>query len=155
MERRLEVMMMMIMMMMMIIIMMMMISLREKLRVAGAAAVIVCEIKPMEITDVSPYNLALNEFLQSWGDDEFSYGCRTQMRLDYLKRDGYHIQPQFQTVLDRTYACALMGIHVPCPTPFEEFTPYHVRRRWELDWPRLGEGCWGGMRAPINEYGWR
>ena len=127
----------------------------ERLRAAGAASTIVCEIKPMEIVDVSPYNVLLNEYLLTEGGSESSYGCRTQIRLDYLKRDGYHLLPQYESILDRTYACALMGVHVPCPTPFEEFTPFHVRRRWDAEWPSLGGNCWGAMRAPSSDYGWR
>ena len=128
--------------------------LSERLRVAGASATIICEIKPMEVVDVSPYNALLNEYLLTEGGDR-NFGCRTQTRLDHLKRDGYHLLPQYQTILDRTYACALLGIHVPCPTPFEEFTPFHVRRRWDVEWPSLGGNCWGAMRAPNFDYGWR
>ena len=122
-------------------------KLRWKLRAAGAVAVVVCQLKPMQVTDVTPYNKLLHEYLLAEG--EGGYGCRTQIRLDYLKHDGYHVLPKYDSIIDRTYACAMMGVPVPCPTPFDEFSPYHVRRRWEADWPRIGD------RAQSTNHGWR
>ena len=109
--------------------------LRRRLREAGALGVTVCQIKPMEIMDVTPYNSLLHEYLRSVG----SSGCRTQIRRSFLQRDGFHIKHQFDSVLDRNYAYALMGLHVPCPTPDEDFLPDHVRRRRDFDWPRPAE----------------
>ena len=105
---------------------------------AGAVAVVVCQLKPMEITDVTPYNQLMDEYLgreRDRGRDGF--GCRTQIRLDFLKPDGYHVRPDFDAVIDRTYACAFLGVPVPRPTPWDCFVPDNVRRRWELEWPRL------------------
>ena len=107
------------------------------LTAAGAAAIVVCEIKPIRSVDVRCHNALLNDYLLSKGDR--GYGCKTQIRMSYLKqKDGLHIRPEFASIMDRTYACALLGIHVPCPTPSEDFVPDHVRRRFEMDWPRVG-----------------
>ena len=116
-------------------------TLRRRVMAAGAEAVIVCQLKPMQVVDVTPFNELLNEYLRrekERGRD--GYGCQTQIRLEHLKGDGYHIRPDFASVLDRTYACAFIGIDVPDPTPWDEFAPSFVRRRWEADWPRLVGG---------------
>ena len=116
-------------------------ALRRKVMAAGATAVIVCQLKPMQMTDVTPYNEALDTYLRrekQHGRD--GYACRTQIRLDYLRGDGFHLKPDYWSVLDRTYACALLGCEVPFPTPWDEFAPGFVRRRWEVDWPRLTAG---------------
>ena len=59
--------------------------LRGILRMAGAKAVVVCQIKPMQVCNVTPYNELLSSYLgaQRWG-----FGCRTQVRLCFLKSDG-------------------------------------------------------------------
>ena len=117
---------------------------------AGAKAVVVCQIKPMQITDVSPYNDFVDQYLRKEKErGRDGYGCRTQIRLNFLKGDGYHVKPEFGSVLDRTYACALLGINVPFPTPWNEFAPSHVRRQWEAEWPSLV----GGGRDTIH-HGW-
>ena len=118
-----------------------------KLREAGAKAVVLCQLKPMQLTNVTPYNELLDNYLRNLGSG--GYGCRTQIRLEYLKTDGYHILPQYDSIIDRTYACALMGIPVPYPTPFNEFVPYHVRQRWEREWPRIG------VEGRTINHGWR
>ena len=123
--------------------------LRQRLVQEGAGAVIVCQLKPMQVTDVSPYNTLLDEYLhreKEYGRDGF--GCRTQIRLNFLRNDGYHVGPQYCSVIDRTYACAFLGMPVPDPTPPGEFVPDAVRKRWEVEWPRLG----GGRR--FTENGW-
>ena len=43
--------------------------------------------------------------------------------MDSLKGDGYHVKPEFGSVLDRTYACAFLGIDVPFPTPWVNLPP--------------------------------
>ena len=116
-------------------------TLRRKVMTAGAEAVIVGQLKPMEVVDVTPVNELLNQYLRrerERGRDGFA--CQTQTRLQHLKGDGYHIRPDYASVLDKTYACAFMGIEVPDPTPWDEFSPSFVRRRWEADWPRLVGG---------------
>ena len=112
--------------------------LRKGLYAAGATAVVTCQIKPMQTTDVTPYNAMLSDYI--WTQGMSGYGCRTQIRLSHLKNDGYHVLPQYDSTIDKTYACALIGISVPCPTPMDEFTPNHLRRRWAMDWPRVGRG---------------
>ena len=116
---------------------------RLRLRVmeAGAAAVVVCQLKPMQIRDVTPYNTLLDDYLRLEREQgRGGHGCRTQIRLKHLKSDGYHVMPQMDSTIDRTYACAFLGIPVPCPTPWDEFVPPHDRRRWETQWPRLVGG---------------
>ena len=124
--------------------------LRKKLREAGAESVVVCQLKPMQIVDVSPYNKLLSEYLRTERNEgRGGFGCRTQIRLEFLKTDGFHIRPEFDAVIDRTYACAFLGIPVPRPTPWDCFVPINVRRRWESEWPRLT-----GVRASMNIHGW-
>ena len=116
---------------------------------AGAAAVVVCQLKPMQTTDVSPYNGLLDKYLRGEKDrGRDGFGCSTQIRLDFLKGDGHHVRPEFASVIDRTYACAMLGIHVPFPTPFDEFTPSFLRQRWESEWPRVG------VRSNTANHGW-
>ena len=101
-----------------------------------------CQLKPMEVMDVTPLER---------GYGRGGYGCRTQIRLGQLRPDGYHVQPSFCGVIFRMYACAILGVEVPCPTPDDAFVPTSVRRRWEAEWPRLeSEG-----RAHIERHGWR
>ena len=108
---------------------------RRLLISSSAAAVVICQIKPMQTVDVRPFNQSLHQYLSSCGTA--NYGCLTQIRMDYLRADGTHISPKYGTVLDRTYACALRGVPVPSPTPEYDFVPYAFRRRWDDDWPRL------------------
>ena len=109
--------------------------LRESIRVAAAVAVVVCEAKPMQVTDVRPHNSLLDSYLRSKGRTGF--GCRTQIGMRTLKPDGYHIHPSKYYVLAKTYACAIQGLPVPCPTPVDDFIPLMDRRRYELEWPRV------------------
>ena len=97
---------------------------------------VTCQLKPMQVIDVTPYNELLSNYLRSKG--QAGFGCRTQIRLSHLKEDGYHVRPQFDSTIDKTFACAIIGIPVPCPTPMDEFVPDHVRHRWETDWPKVG-----------------
>ena len=120
--------------------------LRGRLKSEGATDVVVCQAKPMQTADVTPHNQQLSEYLRG---QVRGYGCRTQIRLEYLKSDGFHIRPQFDSVIDKTYACAIRGVSVPSPTPPNEFVPISVRRRWESDWPRIS----GGITSNRN-HGW-
>ena len=123
---------------------------RRRVMAAGAEAVVVCQLKPMRTTNVTPYNDLLNSYLRAEknkGRDGF--GCRTMIRLDSLKADGFHIKPDFVSVIARTYACAFLGTEVPDPTPWDQFSPSQDRRAWELDWPRLAGG-----RATMMHHGW-
>ena len=114
--------------------------LRDLILSLSAAAVVVCQIKPMAVVDVRPYNQLLHNYLGSCG--EGNYGCTTQIRMDYLAADGFHVNHRYSTIIDRTYACALLGTPVPCPTSDDDFVPPIMRRRYETQWPRL-EGSRG------------
>ena len=117
-------------------------KLRGTLSLSGAAAVVVCQVKPMELGDVSPYNELLSDYLRG---QRGGFGCSTQIRLGHLRSDGYHVNPQFDSIIDKTYACAIRGIPVHDPTPRGAFVPMFMRRRYETEWPRLGGGV--GLRA--------
>ena len=124
-------------------------QLRRRVMAAGARAVVVCQVKPMQTTDVTPHNVQLNTYLRmerNRGRDGF--GCQTMIRLDFLESDGYHLRPDSHSVVARTYACAFRGINVPDPTPWDEFTPSYGRRARELEWPRLAGG-----RASMTQHG--
>ena len=105
-----------------------------------------------------PHSQLLHEYLLATHNDGGTvYGCRTQIRLEYLKADGFHVKPQYDPVIDKTYACAVMGINVPCPTPPDEFMPEHIRQQWRKDWPevgRMGDSS-GRFEGPRWNYGWR
>ena len=116
-------------------------ALRELILSSSAKEVVVCEMKPMTSVDVRPYNLRVHNYLVSCGKG--GWGCRTQIRIPYLRADGFHLKPQYDSVLYRTYACALVGTHVPDPTPFDDLMPEHIRRRWESQYPRPG-----GKKSP-------
>ena len=125
-------------------------QLRWKVMAAGAGGVVVCEVKPMQTMDVTPHNSHLNDYLckeSRYGRG--GHGCRTQTTIDSLQPDGYHIKPEYDGILDKTYACAIIGVNVPCPTPISQFLPFHVRRRKDQEWPRLG-----GLRDQPRNYGW-
>ena len=47
-------------------------QLRGRMRAAGATAVVVCQIKPMKVTDVTPYNVLLDDYLRA---QVGGYGC--------------------------------------------------------------------------------
>ena len=111
-------------------------ALREIILSSSAKAVVVCEPKPMKWVDVRPASVRIHNHLVSIGKGGF--GCRTQIRMRYLRDDGFHIQPKHDSILDRTYACALLGVHVPDPTPFGDLAPEYTRRRWENEYPRVG-----------------
>ena len=110
-------------------------QLRQRLLTAGAEAVVVAEVKPMQHTDVRPYNRYLHHYLRAQGQS--GYGVQTQIRMEYLRPDGFHIRGQFDSVVDKTYACALLGVPVPNPTPVDNFEPDHVRRQRNIEWPVL------------------
>ena len=82
---------------------------------ARAEAVIVAEVKPMRHVDVRQHNRSLHNYLRAQGRS--GYSVQMQIRMDYLRHDGFHIGKLFESVVDKTYACALMGILVPNPTP--------------------------------------
>ena len=130
-------------------------TVRGTLYAAGAATVVICQVKPMTKVDVSPYNRLLHDYLCFQPDG--GPGCETQIHMADIKPssdgigNGFHIRPECVAILDRTYACAIRNVPVPCPTPLNDFVPIHVRRRWETEWPRL-DRVGGGAR--MNHYGW-
>ena len=94
---------------------------------AGAVGVVTCQVKPMQAIDVSPHNSLLNNYLLvERRKGRGGYGIRTPISLDNLKPDGYHVRPEYDPVIDRTYACAILGVDVPNPTPLDQFVPYDV-----------------------------
>ena len=106
---------------------------------------VVCQLKPMAVVDVRPYNEVLSNYLTACGPGGF--GCLTQIRMEFLKPDGFHVHQRYCTVIDRTYACAIRGIPVPCPTPQDNFVPSFVRRRMDREFPRLvGQAGGNGMQ---------
>ena len=111
-------------------------TLREFILSKSAKAVVVCQLKPMTRVDVRPYSWQIHDYLLSCG--KTGYGCRTQIRLRHLKEDGFHVQLKHDSILDKTYACALLGIHVPDPTPISDLVTDELRRKWESQWPRAG-----------------
>ena len=113
-------------------------ELRHMILGRGARDLRVMQIKPMRYVDVRPYNERLHHYLLDCPDP--TYGCRTQIRMNFLKADGFHIHPMYYSVLDRTYACALLAVEVPCPTPDDDYVPMEVRRNYQRDWPRLAGG---------------
>ena len=114
-----------------------------------AESVTVCQIKPMREKDVSPYNFLLDDYLRALGIP----GCLTQIRMEDLRSDGFHIIRQVDSVIDRTYACALMRVPVPCPTPLQNFVPLHIKRRYQKEWPLPG-GRTGRFEGQHGSHGW-
>ena len=110
----------------------------------------------MQCVDVTAYNSKLHYYLLSQGG--LGYGCETQVKLNHLANDGYHVRKEFSPVMDLTYACAVMGAPMPHPTLREDFVPDHIRRRRDLEWPRLpgGGGAQYGVRSEgqSNIHGW-
>ena len=113
-----------------------------ELRRSGAGEVVLCEMKPMRDINVVPYNIRIHALILC---NEGVGGCSTQIQHDYLKEDGYHVRPEFGSVLDRTYACAVMDRTVPCPYFDSGIYDWHTRRHWEQEWPPLwGRGMGSG-----------
>ena len=113
-------------------------ELRHLILARGARDLRIMQIKPMRHVDVRPYNERLHRYLLDCPDP--TYGSGTMIRMSFLKGDGFHIHPMYHSVLDRTYACALLAVEVPCPTPDDDFVPIEVRRNFQRDWPRLARG---------------
>ena len=128
--------------------------LRRIILEAGAATVILCQVKPMQHIDVTPHNASLHSYLRANG----SYGVPTQIRLGSLKDDGYHVRDRYVSVIYKTYACAIMGIHVPCPTPWDEFVPDQIRRQRDREYPELPRrgNVWDGLSSEGQHrvHGW-
>ena len=103
-------------------------ELRHLILGRGARDLKIMQIKPMRHVDVRPYNERLHRYLLDCPDP--TYGSGTMVRMSFLKGDGFHIHPMYHSVLDRTYACALLAVEVACPTPDDDFVPIEVRRNF-------------------------
>jgi hypothetical protein len=79
----------------------------------GARGMTVCEVKPMNLMDMTPYSKSL---YHSCRNKKISW-CQTQSGVRNLRDDGYHMLPASFRVLNVTYAYAVMGKPVPNPTP--------------------------------------
>ena len=114
----------------------------------GARGVAVCEVKPMSLLDVTPFSdLLRRRCLESkigW--------CQTQLEIANLKEDGFHILPPFLRVLDASYACAVMGVPVPHPTPAYRKWRHH---KLQGEWPQLERGRMNVWRRREEERGMR
>jgi hypothetical protein len=100
----------------------------------GAKGVVVCEAKPMSLLNVTPFT----DLLQQRCLARKIGWCQTQLGIGHLKEDGNHILPSFFQILDATYACAVMGVPVPHPTPTYRKWRHH---KLPVEWPRL-ENAW-------------
>ena len=119
----------------------------------SAAAVVVLETKPIRHIDVSPFNGMLHKLCVSRRN---VFGCRTQIRMRDLGRDGFHVAPDCVDIVDKTYACALLGIPVPCPTPSGDFLHPEQTVRYRREYPRIGETEERGQERDLNAiHGWR
>lgn len=127
----------------------------------GCTGVVLCEVKPIHFMDVTPYNNALN--LKSL--EKGTYGCKNQIRDEDLGSDGFHVKQSCLSVLEKTYACAALGVRVPCPSP--PGLGWHLRRqrRYEAEWPRVRrtaremENVWDARKKrrneePLNNFHW-
>jgi hypothetical protein len=98
----------------------------------GARGVTICEVKPMNLMDVTPFSKLLHRNCKSrkigW--------CQTQLGVGDLKNDGYHILPSSLKVLDGTYAYAVMGMPVPNPTQTYQKWRHQLM---EQEWPQVGK----------------
>ena len=114
----------------------------------SAKETVICQLKPMRHVNVVPYNKLLHEYLRSEG----SIGCQTMIRAEFLKADGFHVLPRFRSVLNRQFACALLGVPVPCPTPYDDFVPNYVKEQYDQEWPAFGGN--GGTEGISGRNGW-
>ena len=121
--------------------------LREATCWANAKETVICQVKPMQHVDVTHHNKLLHEYLCKQGVT----GCQTMICMEFLGRDGFHIMPQFKSVLHRQFACALLGVPVPCPTPYQNFISGHIRRAFDQNWPNLMGSSTEGSNS---HHGW-
>jgi hypothetical protein len=131
------------------------------LEVCGeAAAVVVMEAKHIRHLDVTMFNEAFHKLCVPRKN---VFGCHTQVKMRDLGRDGYHVSPHCVDILDKTYACSILGIPVPCPTQARDFFHPMQNREYEAAWPRIRENGGGRMRREDQEgtrssnaiHGWR
>ena len=90
----------------------------DALEEAEATAVVAVEIKPMRHINVIPHNESLHHLLVA---RRGVYGCHTQIRMEDLTHDGFHVKRDCAGIVDRTFAYAMMGNPVPRPSKKEDF----------------------------------
>ena len=120
-----------------------------------AAAVVVVQVKPIRSLDVTDFNKAIHRLCVS---REGVFGCHTQITMRDLASDGFHVSPHCGDIVDKTYACAILGKPVPCPTPPEGFFHPWQSAAYEQEWPRVDENKskQGGQERVRNAiHGWR
>ena len=103
----------------------------------GCEWVVICEVKPMRHMDVAPYSYALH--LKSL--EKGTFGCRNQIREEDLGNDGFHLKRSSLSILEKTYACAVLGVPVPCPAPPGLEWRQRQRQYYEEEWP-MTENVW-------------
>ena len=130
-------------------------TLRTELWQRGAIHIVVSSLRPTQRADVGEHNKAIHRYLGTKRDEDGGHGCSTQVRLHHLRADGLHLHPRFYSVLQQTFAFALMGKYVPDPTPFDCYEPDHVRQPFLRDWPVVGLNGRQADRASSNNYGWK
>ena len=108
----------------------------------GAVGVCVCEVKPMNFMDVTPYSNAIHSAcLRMRAQGHQVQGMETQIGVSNLMKDGFHIMPSFAGVLDKTYACAVVGVPVSCPTPsWDRYRDPSLKDRWPTPREAQGQG---------------
>ena len=118
-----------------------------------AAAAVVLQTKPIRHLNVTPFNDMIHKLCVS---RQRVFGCHTQIRMRDLARDGYHVAPYCMDVIDKTYACAILGKPVPCPTPDEDFSHHEQTVEYRKNFPRLGGADKRGQDSDRNAiHGWR
>jgi hypothetical protein len=96
----------------------------------GARGLAICKVKRISLLDVTPFSELLHKKCVA---NKIAW-CKTQLEITNLKDDGYHILLSSLQVLDATYACAVIGVPVPHPTPNYKKWRHHNLQR---EWPRL------------------
>jgi hypothetical protein len=104
---------------------------------SGCEWVVICEGKPMRHMDVAPYSHALH--LKSL--EKGTFGCRNQIREKDLGNDGFHLKRSSLSILEKTYACAVLGVPVPCLAPPGLEWRQRQRQFYEEEWP-MTENVW-------------
>jgi hypothetical protein len=108
----------------------------------GALRVCMCKFKPMSFMDVDPYCNTISDICLRMSDlGHRVHGVNTQTGISHLKRDGFHILLSFSVVLERTYACAITKVRVPCPNPpWDRYRDPTLRDRWLTSWEAQDQG---------------
>ena len=125
-----------------------------------AAAVVVVEVKPIRHLNVSPFNETIHKICLA---RDKVFGCHTQIRMYDLGRDGFHVAAHCGDIIDKTYAYALLGLPVPCPTQTRDFFHPMQDKEYEAAWPLMEENRGRrtrredqeGTRSSSAIHGWR